>query len=198
MNKKEETKKYIIEKYQISEQEFDETYEVYSNLINFLQDMDLVHEFNDKVDDVLTVDNDICMGIFLDIVKIKKIGLAMFLDYVYVLYTAMQGSSIVGSYLKAIKDFFDRLAFYSKDGADMLKEHVKNAFSYPLELVLVYKYEKVMNSKYVPDYYKIIIDLYKKIYKKYDALENGFMCYLLNESFDYFVLNESFKRRNIL
>ena len=190
---KEKAKNYLIEKHKISVQEFDEAYELYSNVLNFLHEIVPKEKIKDKIDCDLMIDDSVYMNIFLDIIKIKKIDMAMFLDYVYMSYVAIIDSKISNSPLLAVKGFLDRLAFYSKEGADTVKYTIKYCFNYPLEYALVYNYEDLMKSQLVPDNYKKIIDLYKKIYKKYDALENGFLGFVLNESFDYFVLHESFK-----
>ena len=189
----EEAKKHMMNKFNISEKDYNEIYEIFSNRLNFLQDIDINLDKRIDLDEKLYNDDSIFQEIFIDILKIKENELLEFLDYVTVAFSCMHDSMLTQDYFSSFKGYVMRLSLYSLY-YKTVKRRRKYTSSYSLEHVLVYKYEEIIESPRVPNYYKNILDLYKKIYKKYDVLENGFMSFFLYDSFEYFVANDSFKK----
>ena len=189
----EEAKKHMMNKFNISEKDYNEIYEIFSNRLNFLQDIDINLDKRIDLDEKLYNDDSIFQEIFIDILKIKENELLEYLDYVTVAFSCMHDSMLTHDYFSSFKDYVMRLSLYSLY-YKTVKRRRKYTSSYSLEHVLVYKYEEIIESPRVPNYYKNILDLYKKIYKKYDVLENGFMSFFLYDSFEYFVANDSFKK----
>ena len=167
----EEAKKHMMSKFNISEKDYNEIYEIFSNRLNFLQDIDINLDKRIDLDEKLYNDDSIFQEIFIDILKIKENELLEFLDYVTVAFSCMHDSMLTDDYFSSFKGYVMRLSLYSLY-YKAVKRRRKYTSSYSLEHVLVYKYEEITESPRVPNYYKNILDLYKKIYKKYDVLAN--------------------------
>ncbi len=194
MNISIKAKKYIVDMLKISEQEYDEIYSVYKKLFLFLDEVYPPGNLVKEIDKELIKDNSLYQSIFINLLKISKNGMSLFLDYVYILYTIKRNAYLIPDLMmKYLNDYLLRLGFYSKEYALRMKKTIAYDFMYAIETVIVYDYDKVMNSKIIPDYYKKIIKLYRDIYKKYGALQGGFLSFLLKDSFNYFVRNESIK-----
>ena len=196
MSTKESAKEHFVNSYKITEELFDDVYQKYSNLLCFLDEMFDNQDLKVKMDQELTNEDSFYHHVFRNLIRIKENDMELFLDYVYVLYSCNPNPIVWRDVIRELSNYLIRLSFYDREHAEMIKETFKYAFTKALETVLVFCYDKVMNSSYVPDYYKEIIRLYKNIYKKYDVLEDGFLSFLLNDSFTYFVRNESIKNDN--
>lgn len=187
-------KKHIVETLKISEQEYDEVYSVYKKLFLFLDEIYPDGDFIKELDKELIKNNSLYCSIFINLLKISKNGMSLFLDYVYILYTIKRNAYLIPDLMiKYLNDYLLRLGFYSREYASKMKETIAYDFMYAIETVIVYDYDKVMNSKIISDNYKKIIKLYRDIYKKYGALQGGFLSFILKDSFNYFVKNESIK-----
>ena len=88
-------KKHIVETLKISEQEYDEVYSVYKKLFLFLDEIYPDGDFIKELDKELIKNNSLYCSIFINLLKISKNGMSLFLDYVYILYTIKRNAYLI-------------------------------------------------------------------------------------------------------
>ena len=167
-----------------------ENYSGYYYRFTFVRTPRSLYESDDKKYDL----------IFHELIKLKKLNLLHYIDYVYLL---SDYNSFFNSRLTELLESLHKITTYYQDcdepKEDFIYKHI-NEHPYMLEDVIDNDLDCITESKYINQDYKNIMMLYNELLKLYfdndynDMDYEAFFQEFINMTYYYFLINDSFNK----
>ncbi len=181
------------------EKDNNEILSIYNNLLKFA--LEYYEADEEELRSYYNIQDKKCYNILQSLIKLKRINLLKFLDYSFIYYNC--GNNLKRYPIETINDYINRIIQYYEYDKEIFMDNFFGENTCVIETINDLFFDELLESNYVDNNYKKIIQLFSSIFiKNSELIDNGYydeydvdiyINYYLNAVFFYLVSNNYIK-----